>query len=1077
MIKLFTLSIYIFLMNHSELNGARKDVKASPDLMSKSSVLPPGIYVNEVMASNSNTLLDEFGNASDWIEIYNNTSSNVNLNNYYITDSPSNLIKHKLVSSNDSLVVPANGYLILWADSSPHLGVRHLGFSLSASGEEVVLTSPDGVTVINSLPFAEQYPNISYGLMPASLETRYFSNPTPGLVNNATGAYIGVLEPPTVSINSGSVTSSVSVSASHTDPSVQIFYSKDGTEPKGDHLLGTSYPFKNRYPQNVGEPLYPISSRSIFSYNFTSPVTITNPASSPNNVSTINQTNKRDPFLPSVNIPKIGIISFAATKEGYMPSKTVSRAFAFNNTHTLPITAINIQEDYLFEYNNGISIAGKVYEDYFLTGSGFGDEGNFQKRGSANQKRANLSYLSSTTNYDYSIGLRLQGNFSRRDKKKSYRLYFEDVPEFVQHDPSWQIPIKILRKPGPMPRNDIASRIIKGLNIGVRDGFLTAMYLNGEYWGIYSITNYYNNTTLAKIYDLNEDNIDVVKNQQLEDGEMETYESLMNFVNSNNFSGTANYDSLKALIDLNSFVDCIVSELFINNHDWPHNNVTLWRNRSATFKGKPLSYNDGRFRWLVEDQDHSLFGEDENSIDRILNRDSDIARIFKRLNQNNTFKTFFANRVADLCNTALKNDRLLSIIDSIKAEYQTEITNEINRWQDYTSFSSWNSDFNGRRSFLSQRTEYFRNYTRLYKGSYGTFNLTVISNDTTQGFVKVNTININNKTVGIPNDYKQWTGVYFDNVPITISAEAKPGHKFTHWIYNSVPVYTREIIVDATSNRTYTAFFEEVILSENPTPSVAAIIADCSYTLSGWPASSTKGTAPANSAFVYLNMKDPVESSIIEGFTDGVYNLSSGSRINGLGSEGFSFINTGSGNTGYPEGKMGGFLLAINTENTEEVRITWKAKTVTANDRKYKIKMYYREGDNKAFEVFSPSVEYTGSTTSGHTQSFNDILLPASMLNKPYVQLFWKYFHSGIGTSGPRDQLAVSDISVFSVKRYTGNLVNNISSGDYPGRIINSGEVQANQTVENFATQSVLLNPGFSTENNVVFKAEIRVCD
>ena len=48
---------------------------------------PAQLYINEFMASNSSTIKDPDYNAdADWIELYNDGSSSINLQGYYLTD-------------------------------------------------------------------------------------------------------------------------------------------------------------------------------------------------------------------------------------------------------------------------------------------------------------------------------------------------------------------------------------------------------------------------------------------------------------------------------------------------------------------------------------------------------------------------------------------------------------------------------------------------------------------------------------------------------------------------------------------------------------------------------------------------------------------------------------------------------------------------------------------------------------------------------------------------------------------------------------------------------------------------------
>jgi hypothetical protein len=57
-------------------------------------------------------------------------------------------------------------------------------------------------------------------------------------------------------------------------------------------------------------------------------------------------------------------------------------------------------------------------------------------------------------------------------------------------------------------------------------------------------------------------------------------------------------------------------------------------------------------------------------------------------------------------------------------------------------------------------------------------------------------------------------------------------------------------------------------------------------------------------------------------------------------------------------------------------------------------------------------VEYIRSATAGHEQVINWVALPADALDKPYVQLLWRYYSTDPTTSGARDELRLDDITV-----------------------------------------------------------------
>ncbi|MEM6347174.1 MAG: lamin tail domain-containing protein, partial [Bacteroidota bacterium] len=150
------------------------------------------LYINEIMASNTSTITDAQGNYDDWIEIYNAGATPVDLGGYYLTDDPGNPSTFWQLPNTgaSSLIVPAGGYLILWADQEPFEGPNHLNFKLSASGEMVGLYLPN-LTAIDVVPFGAQNSDESYGRTIDGANTfTTFTSPTPNGPNGSGGGIV-----------------------------------------------------------------------------------------------------------------------------------------------------------------------------------------------------------------------------------------------------------------------------------------------------------------------------------------------------------------------------------------------------------------------------------------------------------------------------------------------------------------------------------------------------------------------------------------------------------------------------------------------------------------------------------------------------------------------------------------------------------------------------------------------------------------------------------------------------------------------------------------------------------------------
>ncbi len=147
------------------------------------------ITINELMAYDAVTLLDDTGLASDWIELYNPNPEAISLAGYGLSDS---LALPRRAVLPAGVVVPGHGYLVLWADHAPERGPRHLGFRLRREGGDVVLERPDG-SAIDRVSYGAQEADFSAARTPdGSDRWTVVWHATPGAANPAgSGAPVG----------------------------------------------------------------------------------------------------------------------------------------------------------------------------------------------------------------------------------------------------------------------------------------------------------------------------------------------------------------------------------------------------------------------------------------------------------------------------------------------------------------------------------------------------------------------------------------------------------------------------------------------------------------------------------------------------------------------------------------------------------------------------------------------------------------------------------------------------------------------------------------------------------------------
>lgn len=145
-----------------------------------------GLYINELMASNSETLADEHGEYDDWFELYNATADSLDIGGLYFTDNFALPTKWQVPLHNpEQTTLPPGGYLVLWADEQNGQGLLHAEFKLGASGEELGLfqRTSDGYEMIESLTFGPQDEDVAWGRYPDGGPETAFLFPTPGASN------------------------------------------------------------------------------------------------------------------------------------------------------------------------------------------------------------------------------------------------------------------------------------------------------------------------------------------------------------------------------------------------------------------------------------------------------------------------------------------------------------------------------------------------------------------------------------------------------------------------------------------------------------------------------------------------------------------------------------------------------------------------------------------------------------------------------------------------------------------------------------------------------------------------------
>jgi hypothetical protein len=609
----------------------------------------------------------------------------------------------------------------------------HTNFKISDEGETLILSRPDS-SVVDSVSPVPMPADLSYGRKPDGADTwLYFALSTPGSPNTTKGFNSLNSDSVRFSAAGGYYPGGVSIELSSDGLSDSIYYTLDGSEPT---LLSTRYL----------SPFY-ISGGSVV----------------------------RARSIKSNRLPG------AITTNSYVTKR-----------HKLPVVCLSTDPANLWDYNTGIYVLGpNASPDSPYFGANFWEDW---------ERRAHMELYDANgvRQIDQDIGIKIFGAYSRAFPQKSLALFARK--EYGKGSFDYKVfsdkPIEkfeslILRNAGndwgqAMLRDGLTSTIIRDMDVDRQAYQPAVIYLNGEYWGILDIREKVNPDFLAENHFVNPDDVNLLEayGSTLE-GNNIAYTDLTNYLNNNTLETDQKYQQVSSKIDLNSYMQYQMTQIYVNNKDWPGNNIKFWNTN------EPGSL----WRWIIYDTDFGFsIWEPEaysfNTLAFALEPNGPgwpnppwATLLFRRMTSNKRFRDEFANQFADRLNTNFTSESVNFIIDSLKQVFLPEINDHLTRWE--LSYDNWQYNYTNIKNFATFRPYYSRNYLRSEFNLGKTLNIKVETDDPGTGYVKINSI--------IPKSYP-FTGVYFKDLPIKLTAIPATGYKFVKWQMGSL--LSNDITID-----------------------------------------------------------------------------------------------------------------------------------------------------------------------------------------------------------------------------------------------------------------------------------------
>lgn len=632
---------------------------------------------------------------------------------------------------------PANGSLVSKI-------TLHTNFKLNKDGEFLGLYAPDG-TEVDSLSFAEQVRDVSYGRQPDGGESWcFFAEPTSNAPND-TPCATGVAEPPESSANSGFYKGKITVELTSSEKS-EIHYTLDGSTP------------------TESSPLY----------------------------------------VEPLALEKTTVVRARAFADGLIPSPVVTRSYLIDENVHLPVLSLVTDPANLWDPEIGIYTEGRhpTLPNYMQHGRkwerpvsveffeddhslGFAVSGGIRIFGGTTREFSKKSFV---------VYFR-----------KAYGQDHLDYQVFPEKgiDRFTSLVIRNAGNDGADGLPRIRDPLMHAL--WAEEGDLISakrsifVYINGMPWGIYNLREHIDADYVATNYHINHFDL-ITEEKTVKAGDTANWDATLSFFASRDFATDVNYAQAQELIDIKNFTDYQIFQIYGGNIDvW--GNYVRFRPRSPggkwqwimwdedlTFgleEGTPVSHNT--LAWHTRDKLRPDLGP------AWADGDLWLTLMLRKLLENEEYRDYFINRFADLLNTTLHPQHVIAKIDSLASIIEPDIPLEMARWSSEWggSVGEWKTNVEKLRDFARQRPDYVRQQIIDKFGLMGTALLT-IEPPAGEGTVRVNTI--------LPRNYP-WQGTYFQGVPVKLQAEPAPGYKFAGWSDAFLP---RSAILVVSLSKPYT---------------------------------------------------------------------------------------------------------------------------------------------------------------------------------------------------------------------------------------------------------------------------------
>jgi hypothetical protein len=526
----------------------------------------------------------------------------------------------------------------------------------------------------------------------------------------------------------------------------------------------------------------------------------------------------------SIPLTSTTVIRARAFLNGWLPSETESKTYIFGEDEAegLPVVFLSTDPSSFFDEDTGMYVMGpNASWDFPYFGANFWEDW---------ERPIHFEILETDgSGYAANAGVKIFGGWSRAFPQKSFSIFSRSYygPSTFDYGlfPDSGIDSYeafILRNSGndwesTMLRDGFITSLTNDLNIDHQQYRPAVLYLNGEFWGIQNIREKVNEHFLASHHLINAENIDLldiqgVNEENIVHGTNIDYVNLLDYLENQDMGDPIVQNALEQWIDIESYMSYQAFQIFIDNRDWPGNNIKFWRDHRV----------GGKWRWILYDTDFgfSIWESNAytyNTLSFALNPNGPgwpnppwSTFLFRRMMDNDHFKNSFINIYCDFLNTVFQPDYLISHLDSIANNIEDIIPVHRARWYNNgnwpNSTVNWQNRINTMANFSINRRSYAINHI---KNQFDLPNIAQTSLSIVpegSGSIQLNTLKIIESG---------WNGYYFPTIPIEARAIPNEGFQFSSWL--QFPDSSATIRVQVTDPFTLTAVFIPSNLSSGTT--------------------------------------------------------------------------------------------------------------------------------------------------------------------------------------------------------------------------------------------------------------------